>query len=548
MSDPQIFADCIDELSTKVEEGARASIGNVDRFIEPAKGTLRRATARRHHLVFGRRGSGKSSLLMKAASDLEGDHPIAFVDLEPFKGHHYPDVLISVLLVTFRKYGQWLDSHKPSLFERLQFWKRDRPDRRAVQSLLSKATQELEKELFSEDDASIVTTTNDSNSSEKSSGRNSSLSVGHKVATASVEQQLATKVGSRSSSEVTEENRRSKQDFLHRKILEYQAIFRSLGEIGDATYLFLDDLYHLRRSDQANVLDYFHRISKNNSLWLKTGTIKNRSSWYVHGPQPVGLKIGDDADDINLDLTLEKFSSSRDFLLRILNSYGEEVSAPKVEEFLSDGGINRLVIASGGVTRDFLGIFRRAIDEARERLTRDPDHPRGEKIGAEDVNVASGNYGDTKKEEFQRDTLDDRVQLERVFEKVRLFCLSRNKANVFLIDQDAHDPAYDLIQELIDLRLLHHVRSRVTVGSKPGKIYRALLLDISQYTGERRRKGIKMIEFWRPQDKDVLRRPQYILDPATSVEAVRRDIRQRKAKGPNEDDELDGQLHMFPRD
>jgi ABC-type molybdenum transport system ATPase subunit/photorepair protein PhrA len=37
-------------------------------------------------LVFGRRGSGKSSLLRKAAADLTVDRrPIAFIDLETFK-------------------------------------------------------------------------------------------------------------------------------------------------------------------------------------------------------------------------------------------------------------------------------------------------------------------------------------------------------------------------------------------------------------------------------------------------------------------------------
>lgn len=518
-----------------VEEGARASKQNIKRFIEPAQGTLRRATSKRHHLVFGRRGSGKSSLLLKAGDTLESNgHPIAIVDLEPFKGHHYPDVLISVLIATFTKFEGWLSEgagSKKRWFEQIPFWpeSKARRERNALIKEIKDCIDDLDSKLFLTDDVTLVKTRVDVASTEHSDRTVSSAGVKVPPFDATLEEKLSAKMAEQKSEEVREETKRSKQDSLHRSILQYQRIFRQLSDLtDDSSFLFLDDLYHLHRADQPYVLDYFHRIAKNNSLWIKIGTIKNRSSWYLHGPQPIGLKIGDDADDINLDLTLEKFSSSKDYLVKILESYAEEVEAPKITEFVADGGIDRLVIASGGVTRDFLGIFRRSIDEARERVTKAPKHTRGPKVGAEDVNVASGNYGDTKKEEFQRDTLDDRAKLEMVFEKIKLFCLNRNGANVFLIDQDAQDEEHQLIQELIDLRLVHHVKSRVTVGTKPGKIYRALLLDISQYTGERRRRGIEMVEFWRSDNKDVLRRPRYIFDPTMPIETLKEEIEKRK--------------------
>ena len=186
----------------------------------------------------------------------------------------------------------------------------------------------------------------------------------------SIETDIATAVETTSSKEVQEEFKRSKIDYLHRKILDFQDIFTGFARLTNVDcYLFLDDLYHIRKQDQPNLLDYFHRIAKGNNLWIKIGTIKNRSTWYIHSPQPIGLKLGDDADDINLDLTLEKFSVSREFLKSVLESYIKETNAPPLRDFIADGGINRLVISSGGVTRDFLGIFRRSIDETRERLT-----------------------------------------------------------------------------------------------------------------------------------------------------------------------------------
>src|SRR6185503_6712985 len=95
------------------------------RFIEPASGTLGRAVSRQHHLIFGRRGSGKSSLLRKAAADLTVDRrPIAYVNLEAFKGHSYPDVLLSVLIATFHEFKKWLNTAAINRSNKGSFWKR----------------------------------------------------------------------------------------------------------------------------------------------------------------------------------------------------------------------------------------------------------------------------------------------------------------------------------------------------------------------------------------------------------------------------------------
>ena len=86
-----VFHPNIQTLTTILEEGARANARSTGRFIEPTEGTLRRATSRRHHIVFGRRGSGKSSLLFKSAETLSADgRPMAYVDLEPFQGSPLP--------------------------------------------------------------------------------------------------------------------------------------------------------------------------------------------------------------------------------------------------------------------------------------------------------------------------------------------------------------------------------------------------------------------------------------------------------------------------
>jgi hypothetical protein len=224
------------------------------------------------------------------------------------------------------------------------------------------------------------------------------------------------------------------------------------------------------------------------------------------------MKLGDDADEVDLDLTLEKYSLAKEFLSKILNSFASEAGVSPLKSCLTDGAQDRLVLASGGVARDFLSIFRRSVNVARERR----GGHRGEKVGVEDVNMAAGEYDSSKREEFKRDTLDDGVNLESEFHKLRDFCLYKN-TNCFLLDKEESGPEVDLIHELVDLKLIHLVRSRVTVSGRAGKIYEAYMLDLSQYSGARKRRELRIVEFWKPSSQEALRKKSLIYSACTSA-------------------------------
>jgi Cdc6-like AAA superfamily ATPase len=500
----------VTDLEVRLEEATRSSAGGVHRFIEPAAGTLTRATSRTHHLVFGRRGSGKSSLLRKAAQDLTVDRrPIAFVDLESFKGHEYPDVLISVLIETFSKFAEWLETAAIAPANKTSFWSRmfgrkpTRPpfDKARAQALSEKLRQrlkELRDLLFSEDGAEVEATMSAKDMTTMGDSAKANAGLGGVGASVDVSSSASTEAAVEQRSKYTHK----KLQHLHRNILEYQALFREMAALsgGDA-YLFLDDLYHIPRRNQAQVLDYCHRIAKGNNLWLKVGTIRHRTMWYLHGDPPVGVKIGDDIGEIDLDLTLEKYKVTSQFLDKVLDSFLEETHVNRAE-FLARNAFDRLVLASGGVARDFLGLLRRSILIARERGTT----ARGEKVGVEDVNGAAGEYDSSKREELTRDTLDERQALESEFANIGRFVNHSSKANVFLVDKSLPDSELAPIEELVDLRLVHRVRSRVTVRDRAGKTFEAFMLDVSQYTASRKRRELEIIEFWRDDAVDAIRR------------------------------------------
>jgi hypothetical protein len=423
---------------------------------------------------------------------------------------------------------RWLDSAAINPANKVSFWLKmfgskpkrkpfDKERTKALSKRLKSEIQALEHVLLQPDAAETKTKSFASQSNEASS------QAGVKIGTLPVGFDVSDKIGEKNSvgTEVHEEFRRTKVDLLHRRIIEYQKIFRELAELsGGDSYLVLDDLYHIRRADQPRVIDYFHRLGKSSNLWIKIGTIRHRSTWYVNGDPPSGMKIGDDSDEIDLDLTLEHYQAAKEFLLRIFRGFFDSVSL-KSDEILTDGALERLVLASGGVARDFLGIFRRSIAVARNRK----GGTRGPKIGVEDVNAAAGEYDKYKREELQKDTYkEEETPIEQEFGRVREFCLGSANSNCFLIEKDANPELYERIEELTDLRLVHKVRSRVTVSGRPGKLFEAYMLDVSQYPASRKKRELEVIEFWRLDSTERLRRVSLIY--SGKVETVKTDLNQ----------------------
>lgn len=324
---------------------------------------------------------------------------------------------------------------------------------------LRQQIRELEQQLHSTDNVDLTVTKGTKEEAGSKTGIGGKL--GSQSASVSAELNSAKRVTQ--TEDIRENYKRTKVEFLHRHIMEYQQIFRDIAILsGDDSYLFLDDLYQLGRSDQPSVIDYLHRVAKDNGLWLKIGTIRHRSDWYRLGNPSVGVKLGDDVDEIDLDVTLEKYSTAKRFLMSIMRKFSTECNID-LGVLLTDGAQDRLVLASGGVARDCLAIFRKSIQISREQSQ--------ERITTEHINEASGEYETSKREDFRTDSADDEEELETAFQNVVKFCLVDHNTNCFLIDKNLRGATAELIHQLVDLKLLHLVRSRVTIRTRQGDIF-----------------------------------------------------------------------------
>jgi hypothetical protein len=445
------------------------------------------------------------------------------VDLEEFKEHSYPDVLVSVLIRSLMEFKKWLDEpavapgSKKSFWEKLGFGKPigrkiDASDAARLSTELQAEIDDLNKLLHSPEDFDRQETRGASASNKAAANASAGVAAGpaEAKATAAVEAER------RAGHEYVDHYRSRKIEALQRGVIKYKDLFGRISRhAGNDAFLLLDDLYHIQLDDQSNIIDYFHKMAKGTNLWLKIGTIRHRSEWYKHGNPPMGMKLGDDAEAIDLDVTLEKYQTTKSFLIRILEQFSKEKSVV-LGDIMADGARDRLVLASGGVARDFLSLFRRALEEARERVL-SGELARGDKVGAEDVNRASGSYYENKTEELNRDAASDRDEIMGHVNRIRTFCLENSKANCLLVEKDFDSSLENAMGELVDLKFVHHVRSRVTVRNREGRLYDAFMLDLSFYTGERARRGFDMIEFWRADNADALRKATLIYAEASKA-------------------------------
>jgi hypothetical protein len=493
-----ISDDQVVELIPLLVEAARASERSTNRFVPPRPGIVGEAAARRHQFVFGRRGVGKSSLLRVVEKEVGAKGgPVAFIDLETLRGVPYPDVLIRLLIELVMR----LDERLAALGRGKGIGKRFaiRRQRRRLRKLQMSLNELLGEPQSAEHVVRRL------KSRSKSAGGEMSLGLSHRA------QQIAARANSehQSSQHIQSEARfiQTKMEGLFAASPVVRSILSDvMSHLDDAAgFIILDDFYHIPQADQPDVLGYLHQIVKNLDLYLKVCGVRHRLIPFIEGDPPIGLQVDQDAGQISLDVTLSDFLAAQQFLERVLNGLASPLTVT-VDELITDGGRNRLVLGSGGVARDYLNLVAAALRTANSRphAVYRPHN----RITAEDVNEASAQLSSQKQNDLLLDSGPDADEVRERLADVARFCLDYNGTNVFLVEGTKLDETEwgKQIQSLADLRLIHEI-GNVAVQSSDyrGRRFVAFTLDLSNYTGTRS-EHIRQIEFWTPAGGQDIRR------------------------------------------
>ena len=263
--------------------------------------------------------------------------------------------------------------------------------------------------------------------------------------------------------------------------------------LGVRLFVFLDDLQYVSRDAQPLLLDLVHGAVRDSDAWLKVSAIKHLSRWFSPNP-PLGLQTGHDAGHIDLDVTLENPSKAKAFLETVLKSYARHVGIGSLGNVFSSEALDRLVLASGAVPRDYLVLSAGAISQAQRRA-------KSRTVGVQDVNKSAGEAASVKITELEDDVASAGVASQQIvdgLQRVREFCLNDRKCTYFRVDfqdKESNTSEYAILQNLMDLRLMHLVNSGVSDEREAGRKSEVFMLDLSQFSGERLKKNLRVLDF-----------------------------------------------------
>lgn len=254
--------------------------------------------------------------------------------------------------------------------------------------------------------------------------------------------------------------------------------FFELSSTVKAIFLQIDDLYHLRRTDQAFVVDYIHRLCKDLPLYFKVATLRHASTLYVDREgQPIGAQERHDYQPINIDYTFSDFrrTSSQNWQILVEFAKRAGMDEEEVQALFKGEGFDRLVMAGGGVPRDVLSLFLEVISTV--------DVENGGRIGKDEVRILSRSNFERRIEELRQDSQEDEQdELLRGIYAVREFCLGK-QTNVFAVQERAlqqNDALRVLFNRLMDYRIIHNCANAITHKSQSGT-YQIFAIDIGCY-------------------------------------------------------------------
>lgn len=477
----------VQKLKNHIKNSFRVRPNHNPKYID-VEGHLDRLGSKQHQIIYGRRGSGKSCLLVHYKNEISKNNNVLsiYIETDEIKRLGYPDVLIRLLLKIME-----------SMPRSKQKWRKFL----LCQTQVQKHIKDLRK-LLNQAEVRQVKQEEKRQSTYGAKGEYSGVGAN---------------AGRSNSFGTLSEFEEKKLDTLERYLSDYKTALEEEIKRSkcNACFILLDDFYLIKRDRQPDVLDYLHRLVRGTEYYLKIGTIRHRTDIIRHEGQTIGVQLDQDLEQINLDRTLEDLASPSDYLSRILNSMAHEIGIENASETLfNQNGFEKLVIASGGVPRDFLTIFVNAIDNAISS---------GNTRHLTPTNVwksASSFSYRSKLKALRDDVNTEAVNLEKIFRDLMRFCIQDRKRTCFLISQDeaqTHPQLHEMILQLMDFKLVHVVEPDTSAASGRQGRFEAYTLDFSLFM-EPRKRNIEIVEFWNFDDSGrrigVRESPTYSLERA----------------------------------
>jgi len=412
----RLYDETVDQLVQLLDARSRTSAALPSlRYVEDPRASLAAVVAPRHHVIYGRRGVGKTALLLEAKRRAEKQgHISTWINAHSLRRLDAPQAAAAVLedmLDSVRRAAGSSASAPLAAVENLRDALRDARDAPDAGAILSALLPDLNRAL---------------------------------------------------------------KTVLREDLLRL--------------YVFLDDFYLIHAEHQPYVLDTIAGALRDCNGWIKVATIERLARIFEPSSR-LGLEAPHDVSRIDLDITLEDPAAAQRFLESVLQNYLEASGIPTPRRIAKRAALGRLVLASGGVPRDYMSLMAASIIVARDA------RPGAREIGREDVAVAAGEASQSKKRDLELDVTSQHSG--QLIEGLAALSSQVRGAGFtyFRVDLASKNRAgYEILGQLVDLRFAHLVHSALSDQHQAGVKYEAYTLALSEYSDIRLKRGLHVLD------------------------------------------------------
>lgn len=521
----------VDKLLDKIEIIKRRKIkdySNHINYIDPLNHvkTLKNPV---NHLIVGRRGAGKTSLLIKVIEEIRKEKGfVTIIDMQGKQRQSADLPLVEVLITLFKDIKDKLEKSKhwePYIQRKtkIKFYK--------IKSLINGFTNkqtwsgeivEYDKlfntlNILLEKLEVIKTTPNGSNIQIIDSNRvnqksNKKVNVFGNI---TADAKYLALINASATSEISytlnkekeknEENNLeytgvySKQealDEIKQEIIESLEAFHRLFK--KPIFLILDDFYQIPIDNQPYIFQYLHDINKetsNMAFSYKACLVPNRFKLNEENNKILSHK--DDFSTINLDRDFYELEANKDLLFKILCGIDPslEFTTVRINKLFNDRNvINDCVRASGALPRYFLDVFSHMVKYSKAENKA--------KIHRIVLSQVIREIKKSKDELITEEAYLPENQIRELYGIIDKEVVHGLQTNVILYPYNSFKKNEDILNALINLGYIHRIKETLMVS----KInYIPLFIDMifTHTKSDKMPKNFKDVKFWTKNVKNL---------------------------------------------
>ena len=523
----------VDDLLDQIELIKRRKIKDTNsqiNYIDPLNHvkTLKNPV---NHLIIGRRGSGKTSLLLKVIEQIKKNKSlVTIVDMQSKQRQGADLPLVEVLLILFIDIKNRLQENKewePYLLRRTrikyyklksiyfgltskEFWTNDIIELDKLFNQVSSIINRLEIIKSTPNGANIliIDSKKDKNQTSKSFKTITSFSADSKyleiiqvAASAEANYSILNEKEQNVENSLEHTSKYSKQEALDELKQSVVVCLQAFYSTTDTPiFLILDDFYQIPINNQPYIFQYLHDLNKettNKAFSYKACLVPNRFKLNEENNKILSHK--DDFSTINLDREFYELEANKDLLFKIICGIDPKLdfTTSKITKLFNDPVvINDCIRASGAWPRYFLDVFSHMI-----KFSKAENKNKIHRMVLSQVirEIKKSKDGLIAEEAYLPDD-----QIRKLYSIIEKEVVHDLQTNVILYPYISFKENEDVMNTLINLGYIHRIKENIIVN----KInYVPLFIDMifTHTKSDKMPKNFKDVKFWEQDGKVLLK-------------------------------------------